>query len=91
MSEDEIVRFWKDPDGRAGSFDEAAHPAGSIDLGMAGAAGAHAATTEKLFSLGCCGGLTNPVGCGSVTFASVCLPSFSGSPIECQVTASYCV
>ncbi|GAA2898879.1 hypothetical protein GCM10010517_64300 [Streptosporangium fragile] len=73
MSNDEIVRLWKDPAGRAASADDVAHPAGSIDLGLEKVAGGDLVlSTEKLASLGCCNGLTSYVGCWEWTGHTTC-------------------
>jgi hypothetical protein len=69
MSGHDLVRAWKDPDYRGNDVD---NPAGEITLDQVGGNAAEAASTERLFTIGCnCQGFTTDLSVCATTTMSV--------------------
>jgi mersacidin/lichenicidin family type 2 lantibiotic len=78
-----IAQAWKDPEYRATlSTEQLAalpeHPCGPVELGDDMLAQVAGAKTEGIFTLGCCGGITNGSACGSCAGGNTCDGSCEG-------------
>jgi hypothetical protein len=67
MTNDDLIRSWKDPINRAAYGAGLPHPAGDLDLETARLAGGVEQEpvngTQHLSTIGCCGGYTSEVRC----------------------------
>lgn len=75
FTEEEIVQLWKNEDFVAkvqAAANMPENPAGAVELSddeLGGAAGGAAASTERILTMGCCGGLTSDfLTCDGVTY-----------------------
>ena len=82
MSEADLIRAWTDPEYRESlsAQDRAAipvNPAGPSPLGNTAAEAVVGGSTEHIFTIGCCGGLTTDFGLCSL---------FCGTGTDCYVS-----
>ena len=96
MSHIDIVRAWKDELYRASlSQEELAslpeHPAGLIELGDDALTGVAGASTELVFTFGCCSGLTTDWDACSVIIGTVAVITCVASGLlGCEFTIGAC-
>lgn len=96
MSQIDVVRAWKDELYRASLSNEELtclpeHPAGLIELGDGDLNGIVGASTEMVFSLGCCSGLTLDWEACAVVIGTIAVVTCVASALlGCEFTIGAC-